>query len=315
MNEKRRPARSKSGVWPMRVGEPPPPAFFAEERPTLGDSALSLVFGPLSILLEGLDAEHRAILAARYGPFVAEPPADPLRVRVARDEREYFLEPADGPEFTAVFLACDGKAVRYLSYRVAGRFDAGPGGRGDLLLARGAYEPPLRAFENYIRAATAWQAATRGGALVHGAGLVRNGRGYLFFGESGAGKSTLAASTRRATVVSDDLSLCLPRAVGGLDLVGSPFRGTHEEGEPVVGRFPLAAAFRLEQAPEARVVEAPRVLLFGQLVGNLTFVAEGFGARPDLFARVERAFEGVPLRRLRFTTDDSFWDAIDGAGL
>jgi len=59
----------------------------------------------------------------------------------------------------------------------------------------------------------------------------------------------------------------------------------------------------------------PRVIAFGQLVGNLTFVAESFGVRPDLFASIEKAFADVPLQRLQFRKDDSYWDAIDAAGL
>jgi len=109
----------------------------------------------------------------------------------------------------------------------------------------------------------------------------------LFFGESGAGKSTLSSVDRRGRIVSDDLSLLLPRPGGGLDLVGSPFRGTYEGGSPVLGRSPLVAAFRIMKDTEPAVRPAPRAIVFGQLVANLTFVAEAFGSRPDLFASVE----------------------------
>ena len=150
---------------------------------------------------------------------------------------------------------------------------------------------------------------------MHGASAVRDGRAYLFYGESGAGKSTLSAASGRATVVSDDLTLLLPAASGGLEVVGSPFRGTYEGGPPVLGRFPLVAGFRIVKAPAASVRPVPRAVAFGQLVGNLTFVAEAFAKRPDLFAAVERAFAPVPLLHLHFRKDDSYWDAIDTAGL
>jgi energy-coupling factor transporter ATP-binding protein EcfA2 len=183
------------------------------------------------------------------------------------------------------------------------------------VIARGEFEPALRALENWIRAAVAWRAAAHGGALVHAASAVRRGRAYLFYGESGAGKSTLSASTRRATIVSDDLSLVLPGEGGRLELVGSTFPGTHGGEAPVIGRFPVAAAFRLVKAAEAAIVPVPRVLAFAQLVGNLIFVAEASAVRPDILAAVERAFAKVPLGHLRFRKDDSFWDAIDAAGL
>jgi hypothetical protein len=123
----------------------------------------------------------------------------------------------------------------------------------------------------------------------------------------------LCAVNRRARIVSDDLSLLLPRPGGGLDLVGSPFRGTYEDGAPVVGGFPLAAGFRIVKAEAAAVKPAPRAIAFGQLVGNLTFVAEAFKDRADLFASVEAAFAGIPLAHLHFRKDDSYWDAIDAS--
>ncbi len=52
-----------------------------------------------------------------------------------------------------------------------------------------------------------------------------------------------------------------------------------------------------------------------ELVGNLPFVAESFAERPDLFQRVASAFANVPLSHLHFRKDDSYWDAIEAAGL
>jgi len=271
----------------------------------------------IRVELAGLDAALAAALRGRYGLYADggdERNDAALRVRFAREAVDYFIEPPKSPEFNPIWLACDGTRLRYVGHQLAGWFDTAAR-RGEILLTRGTYEPELRALENFIRCAVAWCAAERGGALVHAASLVRNGKAYLFYGESGAGKSTLSAVNTRGSVVSDDLSLVLPRPGGGLDLVGSPFRGTYEEGEPVVGRFPLAAGFRIVKDVEAEVRGAPRAVAFGQLVGNLTFVAEAFRERPDLFASIEAAFTGVPLLHLHFKKDDSYWDAIDAAGL
>ena len=158
-------------------------------------------------------------------------------------------------------------------------------------------------------------AAERGGVLVHAASAERNGAGYLFYGQSGAGKSTLAACNRSAQIVSDDLSLVLPGADGDLELVGTPFRGTYEEGDPYVGSCRLAAGFRIIQDARAAVRDVPRVQALAELVGNLPFVAEAFGRRPDLFAAVHHAFRNVRLAHLHFRKDDSYWEAIDSAEL
>ena len=309
---------SKGGrSYPVRHGAPPPIEFFAEPRPPAGAARFGMNLAEIRVELTGLDAALAAALAARYGPYAdgGDPREDAaLCVRFAREAVDYFIEPPRSAEFNPIWLACDGTRLRYVGHQLAGWFDT-KARRGELLLTRGTFEPELRALENFIRCAVAWCAAERGGALVHAASVVRNGKAYLFYGESGAGKSTLSAVNTRGNVVSDDLSLVLPRPGGGLDLVGSPFRGTYEEGEPVLGRFPLAAGFRIVKDVKAEVRAAPRAIAFGQLVGNLTFVAEAFRERPDLFASIEAAFSGVPLLHLHFKKDDSYWDAIDAAGL
>ncbi|HJQ98702.1 MAG TPA: hypothetical protein VJ826_10350 [Candidatus Polarisedimenticolaceae bacterium] len=309
---------SKGGAfYPSRQGEPPPMSFFERDRPAAGGSTSALALDELGLILRRLPDDLAGFMRQRYGPYVndaLDPASADLVVDASADPTPYFIEPPREAEFNPVWIALEGTRVRYCGYTLAGWFDTATR-RGAIVLGAGAYEPGPRALENYIRCAVAWCAAERGGALVHGASAVRRGKGYLFFGESGAGKSTLSEVNRRAAVVSDDLSLLLPRPGGGLDLVGSPFRGTYEGGEPVVGRFPLAAAFRIVKAEAAAVRPAPRPVVFGQLVGNLTFVAEAFPQRSDLFARVEHAFARVPLFHLEFRKDDSYWDAIDGAGL
>ena len=55
--------------------------------------------------------------------------------------------------------------------------------------------------------------------------------------------------------------------------------------------------------------------MLSELVGNLPFVAEAFGLRPELFDTVQRAFAGIELAHLHFRKDDSYWDAIEKAGL
>jgi len=299
-----------------RPESPPPMEFFDRPLSPLGERELHIALGGVRLLLSGLDSALENKILERYGPFCGrfEEREGTLQVQLLDDPREYYIDPPERAELNPVFLTCDGTRVRYLGYRVAGWFDT-LRGKGRLLLSRGNYEPAYRAVENYIRSAVAWQAASLGGAFVHAASAVLNGRGYLFYGESGAGKSTLAECNRRAAIVSDDLSLLLPGADGLLQLVGSPFRGTYEEGEPVTGQYPLVAGFRIIKNESAVVRTIPRIQALAELVGNLTFVADFFGVRPDLFAKVERTFQDIPLAHLHFRKDESYWDAIEQAGL
>jgi hypothetical protein len=296
-----------------RVVQPPLAEHFQAAYPAAGDAVFVLKIGELVVRLRGLPSEVAARLVERFDRFSEATFRSGLDVEVCDAGRDYYIDPPETSESNPVHLVCDGDRVRFVGYRLAGVFDTS-GSTGRVLLAHGNHEPADRALENYIRAAIAWQAAERGGALVHAASAVWNGKGYLFYGESGAGKSTLSESNRRALIVSDDLSLVLPDPQGGLQLVGSPFRGTYEEGERVVGSFPLVAGFRLIQADVARVEQVQRLRAMSELVGNLPFVAEGFGRRPDLFARLQGAFDSIPLMHLHFRKDDSYWDAIRQAG-
>ena len=300
-----------------RPSAPPAMDFFAAPRGEAGDRRVRIDLSGLVIVLEGLDAGLEKALRERYAPYADDRPAGPedLCTVLRLEPRDYFIDPPPVPDGdNPVLLACEGRRVRYLGHRLAGWFDT-RGGRGEMVLARGGYEPSERAIENYVRAAFAWQAAERGGALVHSASAVWKGTGYLFYGPSGAGKSTLSACSTRGTVLSDDLSLVLPRDGGGLDVAGSPFRGTYTGGPPVVGRFPLAAAFRIVQAPHAEVRTVPRVRVLAELIANLPFVDDAFPVRPDMFERFERTFGSLTLRHLHFRKDDSYWDAIAAAGL
>jgi hypothetical protein len=308
--------RAKGGAYAFRSGSPLPFEEIDAPRPSLGARAFRLTLGPLALDLTGLDDARADALLARYGPYAsaAAPVAGAPSVAVRTDPREYFIQPPAQPEFNPVFLAHDAGRVRALGYTFAGWLDTRTGA-GVLVLSSGGYEPGLRAMENFLRVAVAWRAARLGGALVHAASAILNGRAYLFYGESGAGKSTLAACNRRATIVSDDLSLVLPGAGGALELVGSPFRGTYEEGPPVLGSFPLAAGFRLVQAERARVLPVPRVRAMAELVGSLTFVAEAYAGAPEMWDALDAAFRDVPLAHLHFRRDETYWDAIAGAGL
>ncbi len=278
-------------------------------------AGVRLALGAVEVEIAGLEDDLAEALARRFAPYALRPRRrSPGAVEVERADLDYFIPPPPRPEPNPIRIALEGDRVRYTGYRVEGWFDPAPAG-GRLRLSRGTYEPAERAIENFVRALVAWRAVDLRGALVHGASAVWRDRGFLFYGPSGAGKSTLAACNRRARIVSDDLSLLLPGAGGRLALVGSPFRGTYEGGEPVVGSFPLAAAFRLVQAPAAEVVAVPRIRALGELVANLPFVAETFPSRPERFAAIEATFRPVPLFHLAFRRDDDYWDAIEAAGL
>lgn len=328
----------RAGV-PRRTGRPPEASYFTGLWKPLGFRSAALDLSGLSINFDGMDEGWWTDFLARYRPYARDTTADrgafTLTLSTSRDDRkgatESYIEPPPPgqAEYNPVFVEVDPVTapgayrwtVRACTYSMAASFPSA-GGRGLAVLARAKLEtidPRGRAVENLIRVATAWLALSHGGLLMHAASIVKEGRAYLFFGRSGSGKSTLAAATRRGHVVSDDLTLILPGADGRPEVAAAPFRGTYTAGEPVQGRYPVAAAFCLVKAGPAEPVAVEQLstsVAMGDAIANLPFVVDQLAEHPELFGAMERVLAGFPIRSLRFRKeDDSWWETIAAAGL
>jgi MoaA/NifB/PqqE/SkfB family radical SAM enzyme len=100
-----------------------------------------------------------------------------------------------------------------------------------------------------------------GGAYVHAAGVVVNGRGFVFAGPSEAGKSTIVKLIGgRGEVLCDD-RVIIRKAEGGFRVHGSWNHG--EIPRVSAGSAPLRAVFFLRQAKMNRVerVDEPKAVL------------------------------------------------------
>lgn len=96
--------------------------------------------------------------------------------------------------------------------------------------------------------------APEGGLLLHAAGLVVNGGGYLFAGKSGAGKSTISrllGEQDGVRLLNDDRLVLRPSG-GDFRMYGTPWPG--ELGIAHNGSSPLAGVFFLRQSRENRLV-------------------------------------------------------------
>lgn len=285
--------------------------FGAWTRPA-GPAGARLDIAGVAVEMRGLPETLAATMLTRYGPWIGPPTGAgrPLRVDVVGAPVDYFVHPPLGnaSEVYRVLTAFDGAVFRATSYRLAWWFDVGRG-RGQVVLAQGEFDPAHRAMENFLRSAVAWIAMERGGFLLHGAGIVRDGRCRLFYGPSGAGKSTLAASSRDGRVLSDDLTLVLTTPTG-LVAAGSPFRGTYTGGELVEGTFEVAGLYRLRK-DGSTFVRAGDAACFADLLGNLPWVVDHLPRHAHLIDRVRRLVERTPFAYLHFVKDEDFWPAID----
>jgi hypothetical protein len=293
----------------------PPSRARVDALPPMGGGAFAFDLSGLSLAFSGLDAGLEAAARRRFAAYLCDPAAapSPLRVSVHADTVDYYVEPErSGAEgYYRLRIVHDPGLIRLVTYSMAGWIDLAAR-RAGLAFGAGTFDPKDRALENFCRVAVAWTALERGGFLVHGAGIVRGGRAYIFFGRSASGKSTLAAASAEGRVVSDDLTLVLPSG-GGLAVAGSPFRGTYAGGEPVVGLHPLAAMFLLTRGERTSVERPGKIRAFAEFVANLPFVNDALGRHPGRLEALEAASASVPILELSYRKGDAFWPEVDRA--
>lgn len=116
--------------------------------------------------------------------------------------------------------------------------------------ADGMLAAPLRYPLDQI---LSWGLLSRvGGALLHAAVAVKDGRGYVFTGRSGAGKSTLSGLLHAEgwRIMNDDRVVVFRRG-GAWRVAGTPWHGSGRFAE--AAEAPLAGIYFLRQAAECRL--------------------------------------------------------------
>ncbi|MHC5082187.1 MAG: hypothetical protein ACYTHN_24545, partial [Planctomycetota bacterium] len=157
--------------------------------------------------------------------------------------------------------------------------------------------------------------AERGGLLVHGAGIVREGRGYAFLGLSGAGKSTVAVLSQGALLADD--GLILRQGKEGFRIFATPFCQLRKENSwekgVALGSAPLEGLIFLEKGAEhgLRPLAKPEAasILLQQLIHYFRLFPDG--AAEKGFHTVVDLVERVSPKRLQFKKDAGFWDLIE----
>lgn len=259
---------------------------------------------PLCLELD-CSASARAKIAERYAPFIirAAPHALALHIREAAGA-PYIPLKNDGTVWQIRTAEKDGR-IDFESHYEHGWVDRAAA-QGELTLrAEGD-------VENFLRVVYAWQVLGQSGLLLHAAGVISNGKGYVFFGHSGAGKTTTArlSLTANKTVLSDDLVIVKKRGEK-FWLYGVPFRGDFPEGPRVNADAELAGMFALVKDGEHRLEPIAGPLAIAQLAACVPFVM----AQPAQSARVMETCAAlaahVPVRALYFRRDPGFWEVID----
>lgn len=165
--------------------------------------------------------------------------------------------------------------------------------------------------ENFFRVMYAWLALEHGGLLVHSSGVVRDGRGYAFFGASGDGKTTISRLSLNHTILSDDMVI-IRKKNGKFHLYGVPFRGNLIEAPRTNASADLHGLFTLVKDHTHRLVPMSTSEGMAHLVACIPFVMAQPGNIQRVLGISSELVTQVPVRTLHFSRDPGFWRVIDG---
>jgi hypothetical protein len=247
-----------------------------------------------------------------FPPGPAEGP--PAAIRVLRQAAaEYREVDTRGWEY-AMDAEWEPAAVRLVGLGLTGRLAWQPGLGGELWTPEdgGARFPGI--FENYFRVLVAYRLLDLGGAILHSAGVVKDGAAYLFLGRSGAGKTTISrlSLAQGGEVLSDDLNALFP-APGGCVVRQLPFTGDLGERGAARREVPLAAVAWLEKQAHDAVAPLSRPRALACMLACSPFVNVDPYRRGRLESVLLALLAGCrrPPFTLRFALGGGFWSILE----
>ncbi len=151
-------------------------------------------------------------------------------------------------------------------------------------------------------------AVSKGGVMLHSAGLARDGLGYLFVGRPDSGKSTLARLATGFDHLTDELTIVLPRG-DGFVICGTPFWGLFQKGG-VNTAVPLARLFHLVKDDRTFLRELPVRTSVQKLFGcTMNFLVDG-GWHDRIMGTLMRLAAETRAVELHCVPDDTVWDLL-----
>jgi hypothetical protein len=270
----------------------------------LGDGTCALCLGRWWFRIEGLDEGLRGALERRWGGFLRRATPGPARATVSLVEggaAHWLAAPRRGEVYR--IEAVDGIIASYHFAIAAGE----PPGSWRLAVTRTPDEPLERIVDNALRLVTALVAVEEGGFAMHAAGVLREGRAFLFAGPSRAGKSTVVRLLAPARAIGDDFALVVPGERGWC-APALPFDNSERApADPPEGTFPVAGIWRLHRDRQTGSRRPPAGRAVASLMSCVAFPWIAPERAAALLAQVERFVREGRFRHLHFTREANLW--------
>lgn len=152
------------------------------------------------------------------------------------------------------------------------------------------------------------------GLLLHGAGIVIDGQGLVFFGASGQGKSTVARLAQGQGDVLTDETVIVRLTPAGPTLLSTPFWGLSTPVEQTQQNqrveVPLHALYSLIHAPEFTLTPLSPARAVMELLTSEKVATERVSSASAWLAMAGQLVQQVPLYQLRFRPTIELWSFL-----
>ncbi len=281
-----------------------------------GDRSLVIDFVGGPYLFRGLGAAQVEACRERFGELCKEPEEvgpPSLESRVFQvSGREFRSFDMNGWTYT-FDRDYTADSVRLAGFDFVGRLDWTPQLNCALWSSEEGGPPFQCLFENFFRVVVAYRLLELGGALLHSACAVSQGKAYLFLGQSGAGKSTISRlsldSGRR--VLSDDMNALCPHE-GQTWVEKLPFAGDLGRTPTPRSAYPLRSLSRLRQGAD-QLRPLPPAQAVATLIACAPFVNSDPHRLDRLVANLQALVASLPAQELTFSLDGPFWELLEAA--
>ncbi|HJQ22591.1 MAG TPA: hypothetical protein VKA60_01660 [Blastocatellia bacterium] len=261
---------------------------------------LQLKIADIAVALDIADASKRAAVVERYREFLTSDGEPQATVRVEVHEGARFVPLHSGP-WVIELSEAHGRLL-YRSHYDAGWIES-DSGNSFVEIA------PEVDIENFLRVLYAQLCLRNGGLLLHAAGVIHDGAGFVFFGPSGSGKTTVARLSLGHTVLSDDLVIV--RLTGDVARVyGLPFRGDFPEAPRINQSAELRGLFQLVKAPDHRLAAVAAPEAFARLLACAPFVMIDAARARQAMHICRQIMARAAVRALHFRRDPGFWRVL-----